>query len=184
VDKQGQLSPARYDGYTILLHWITALIVFLQFLSAEFWDEFPRSARHFLILCHMSCGFVLAVILIFRLAWRLTRGTTIAAAHSGMVERGARALHGLLYVLLAAQIPLGLFTRWTDNKPLDVFGLLIPSPLGACSKATGNLVDQIHDINAWIIMAVVGAHATAALLHHFLWRDGVLRRMLPAAAKF
>jgi cytochrome b561 len=86
--------------------------------------------------------------------------------------------------LLIAQVPLGFFTRWTDNQPLDIFGLLISSPLGHCSKSTGDFVDQLHDINAWVIMGIVGVHAIAALVHHFVWRDAVLQRMLPGARKF
>ncbi len=174
-----QASDNKYDINTIILHWLTALIVFFQFISAEFWDYFPRPERHFLIISHMSLGFLLAVILTLRVIWRLSFGTQISEIAPTLFDRGAKALHILLYLLLAAQMPLGFFTRWTDNQPLDVFGLAIASPLGACSKATGNFVDQVHDINAWIIMALVGIHAVAALVHHYLLRDTVLPRMLP-----
>lgn len=127
----------------------------------------------------MSLGAVLTVILIIRLVWRPFFGRKFPEKTPTIFDRGARALHFLLYVLLAAQMPLGFFTRWTDNQPLNVFGLLIPSPIGPCSKATGHFVDQIHDINAWIIMGLAAVHAIAALIHHFIWRDDVLRRMLP-----
>jgi cytochrome b561 len=173
----------QYDGCTIYLHWMTALIVIFQFLSAEFWDYFPQPEHHLLVLSHMSFGFALAVILTIRIAWRLSFGVKITEKNSGLLDRVAKALHLLLYVLLAAQVPLGFFTRWTDNQPLDVFGWLIASPLGHCSKVTSNLVDQIHDINAWVIMGMVGVHAIAALLHHFVWRDDVFRRMLPGAKR-
>jgi cytochrome b561 len=174
----------HYDFYTILLHWVTAAIVIFQFLSAELWGYFPRPEKHFLILSHMSMGFLLAMILTVRIIWRLLLGVKISEPSPTFLDRGARALHILIYVLLAAQMPLGFFTRWTDNHPLYVFGILIPSPLGPCSKATGPVVDQIHDINAWIIMGLVGIHALAALVHYFVWRDDVLQRMLPGQRKF
>jgi cytochrome b561 len=172
-------SNKKYDINTIILHWLTALIVFFQFISAEFWGYFPRPERHFLIISHMSLGFLLVVMLTLRIVWRVTFGTKISEIEPTLLDRGAKALHILLYLLLAAQMPLGFFTRWTDNQPLDVFGFAIASPLGTCSKATGNFLDQVHDINAWIIMALVGLHAVAALVHHYLWRDTVLQRMLP-----
>ena len=171
--------PKRYDSNTIFLHWITAFIVIFQFLSAEFWDFFPRPEKHFLILCHMSLGAALAIILIIRIPWRIFFGLKISETSPTILDRGANALHYLLYVLLVLQMPLGFFTRWTDNHPLDVFGLLIPSPLGPCAKATGDFVDQIHDINAWVIMGLAGVHTAAGLLHHYWLRDGVLRRMIP-----
>jgi cytochrome b561 len=174
-------APAnRYDSNTISLHWLTALIVVFQFLSAEFWGYLPRPERHFLIVSHMSLGFLLTAILSLRIVWRLSFGTRISEIAPALLDRGAAALHILLYLLLAAQMPLGFFTRWTDNQPLDVFGLAIASPLGICSKPTARLIDQIHDINAWVIMALAGLHAVAGLVHHYLLRDSVLQRMLPA----
>jgi cytochrome b561 len=173
-------SDNGYDINTIILHWLTALIVILQFFSAELWGYFPRPERHFLIVSHMSLGFLLAVILTLRIVWRLSFRTKIPELAPALLDRGAKALHILLYALLAAQMPLGFFTRWTDNRPLDVFGLAIASPFGPCSKATGNVVDRVHDINAWLIMALVGVQAAAALVHHYLLRDNVLQRMLPS----
>lgn len=173
----------RYDPTTILLHWATAGIAIFLFLSAEFWDFFPKPEKHFLILTHMSLGVLLAAILLIRIIWRLSAGIQIHEISPTLLDRGAKALHILLYVLLAAQMPLGLFTRWTDNQPLNVFGLLIASPLGTISKATGNFVDQIHDINAWIIMGLATVHASAALVHHYFLRDDVLQRMLPGKSQ-
>jgi cytochrome b561 len=174
----------RYDTNTIILHWLTALIVVFQFLSAEFWGYFGRTDRQLLILSHMSFGFLLAVVLTVRIVWRNAFGAKLVEMAPSLFDRGAKALHILLYVLLVLQIPLGFFTRWTDNQPLDVFGLLIASPIGLCTKATGHLVDQIHNINAWVIMALAGIHAAAALVHRLVLDDDVLQRMLPGWRKF
>ncbi|TLU70606.1 hypothetical protein FE263_21205 [Lichenicoccus roseus] len=53
----------------------------------------------------------------------------------------------------------------------------------AYDAADRSLADQVQDIHAtigWIILAVAGLHASAALLHRLLWHDGVLSRMIPA----
>lgn len=169
----------RYDAATIALHWLTAAIVVFQFASAEFWDFFPKPDKHFLILSHTSLGVLLTAVLLARIFWRSTGGARLAAPSQSLLDRGAKAVHWLLYILLVVQMPLGFFTRWTDNHPLFVFGLLIPSPLGPCSKATGHFVDQLHDINAWVIMGLVAVHSLAALVHHYVWHDEVLARMWP-----
>jgi cytochrome b561 len=176
-------SPSQYDRNTILLHWLTAFIVIYQFLSAELWDYFGHLEKHFLIVSHMSLGFLLAVLLTIRIVWRYRFGIRILETVPTLFDRGAKALHFLLYALLVIQMPLGFFTRWTDNQPLNVFGLLISSPIGVCTKSTGHLVDQIHDINAWIIIGLVGIHAAAALVHYYFWHDEVLQRMLPGLRK-
>jgi cytochrome b561 len=175
----GPAMAARYDGVTIALHWGTAVLVLLQFGLAETWGFFSRPVRHVLIAGHMSFGLILAAVIIARIFWRLGFGRALPPAGYGALDRAAVLLHRALYMLVSAEIVLGFVTRWTDNQALSFFGLLIPSPFGTFSKATGRFVDDIHNYNAWLIMSIVAVHAVAALGHHYLLRDGVLRRMLP-----
>ncbi|WP_407648206.1 hypothetical protein [Devosia rhodophyticola] len=41
----------------------------------------------------------------------------------------------------------------------------------------------MHNITAWTIIYLVGLHALAALAYHYVLKDGVLGRMVPAAAR-
>ena len=170
---------ARYDGLSIALHWATAVLVFLQFGLAETWGFFPKADRDLLIIGHLSFGLVLAAVIVLRIFWRLTFGRNSFETGRDLLGHIARMMHRALYVLTVAEVALGFFTRWTDNQPLSFFGLLIPSPFGTFCKATVGFVDDIHDVNAWLIMILVGGHTLAALGHHYLLKDGVLRRMLP-----
>ncbi|MDE1896431.1 MAG: cytochrome b [Rhodospirillales bacterium] len=177
-----ETSPAvqaslRYDQMTVALHWLTAGLVILQFGLAELWGFFPRPAHRLMVLGHMSFGLVLAAVFATRIIWRLPSHRTHFNDGPDLMALLARLMHRTLYVLLAAEIVLGVATRWTDNHPLSFFGLLIASPFGTFSRATGHFVDQIHDWNAWVIIVLAGAHAAVALLHHFVLRDGVLGRM-------
>ena len=171
---------ARYDGVSIVLHWATAALVFLQFGLAETWGFFPKANRDLLITGHISFGLVLAALIVLRILWRLTFGRKSFETGQDLVGYIARMMHRALYVLIVAEVALGFLTRWTDNQALSFFGLLIPSPFGTFSKAAGGFVDEIHDVNAWLIMVLVGGHTLAALGHHYLLKDGVLRRMLPS----
>lgn len=89
-------------------------------------------------------------------------------------------MHEALYILVAAEIPLGILTRWTDNQALSFFGLLLPSPFGPFATTTNEFVAEAHDVIAWAIIIFAGFHAAVALAHHYLLKDGVLRRMLPS----
>jgi cytochrome b561 len=174
---------ARYDGLLIALHWATAALVFLQFGLAETWGFFPKADRDLLIVGHMSFGLVLAAVIVLRILWRLTFGRNSFETDQGLIGYAARMMHHALYVLIVVEVALGFLTRWTDNQALSFFGLLIPSPFGTISKAAGGFVDDIHDVNAWLIMVLVGGHTLAALGHHYLLKDGVLRRMLPPTTR-
>ena len=170
---------ARYDGLSIALHWATAALVFLQFGLAETWGFFSKADRDLMIIGHMSFGLVLAAVIVLRIFWRLTFGRNSFETGRDLLGYIARIMHRALYVLIVAEVALGFLTRWTDNQPLSFFGLLIPSPFGTFSKATAGFVDDIHDVSAWVIMILVGGHTLAALGHHYLLKDDVLRRMLP-----
>jgi cytochrome b561 len=47
------------------------------------------------------------------------------------------------------------------------------------NKALRHLIGDWHALAANAILILAGVHAAAALFHHFILRDGVLRRMLP-----
>ena len=169
----------RHDGVTIILHWLTAALVILQFLLAETWGFFPKPVHHLMITGHMSFGLIFAAVFGLRIIWRLLPGRLHFNNGADLASRAARLMHNMLYVLAGAEIPLGILTRWTDNHALSFFGFLIRSPFGTFSKAAGGFVDELHDLTAWTVIILAGAHAAVALAHHYLLQDGVLRRMLP-----
>ena len=41
---------------------------------------------------------------------------------------------------------------------------------------------SLHNNVAWALIIIAGVHALAALFHHYVLRDGILRRMLPGSA--
>jgi cytochrome b561 len=73
---------------------------------------------------------------------------------------------------------------WLFNSaagfPLQWFGLFnLPSLTGGRDDGLRHLAIEVHETAWWILVAVLVAHAGAALKHHFLDRDDTLRRMWP-----
>ena len=169
----------RYDDFAVTLHWLTVLLVLAQFALAELWDLAERPTRHVMIVTHMSFGILLAVVLVVRIAWRLTPGHRVRPAATGRVELASEAVHYLLYGLLAAEAVLGFVLRWSGDEAMSFFGLPIPPPFAPFSKPAHHLVGEAHDVVGWTIIVVAAGHAAAALFHHFRLRDDVLWRMLP-----
>jgi len=58
------------------------------------------------------------------------------------------------------------------------FGLVTLPPLVDEDEDLGDSFAAYHEAGAWLLLAMVGLHAAAALFHHFVRRDTVLLDML------
>jgi len=177
-------EKTNYDNVAIALHWVTALLVVVQFLLAVTWDEFPRDTRENLQGVHVSLGVLLTAVVVARIAWRLMPGHQRPAIVSGWVKLASRAVHYLLYVLLVVQAGLGFAWRWGQGHDVAFFGLFaIPGPYGALARSTRHLLAEFHEKVGWAIVIIAFGHALAALYHHYRLHDRVLGRMFPPARR-
>ncbi|MEP7239688.1 MAG: cytochrome b/b6 domain-containing protein [Devosia sp.] len=176
-------SPSdRHDAVTIGFHWVTALLVLVLFGTAMAWTYLPRE-WHLRSLegVHVSLGIALAVVLVGRLVWRLVAGRRLSAIGTPLTAPLSRLVHWLLYGLLALQVGLGFSLRWLQGEEFSFFGLFSVPSLLATSRALAHQIEDLHNLTAWGLVVVAGGHAVAALIHRYLLKDGVLRRMLPIA---
>jgi cytochrome b561 len=170
----------NYDNVAIALHWATALLVVVQFVSAITWDYFPKATQQTMQSLHVSLGVLLTAVIVARLAWRMVPGHQMPSLEVGWVELASKGVHYLLYALLAAQVVSGFVFRWAQGHPVDFFGLFgIPGPFGALARPQRRLIHEVHEYIGWAIVIIALGHALAALYHHYVLKDRVLRRMLP-----
>lgn len=172
-------DKTRYDGVAITLHWLTALLVLSQFVTSQIWGYFPKPQKHLIIVTHMSFGMMLTAVILVRIVWRLLPGRQRPAALSGWVERASKAVHYVLYALLASEAVLGFALRWSGNEAMSFFGLQVAAPFAPTSKPVHHLIGDVHEYVGWTIVILALGHALAALYHHYVIRDRVLLRMLP-----
>lgn len=172
------LAPdLSYDRRTIQLHWVTAALVGLLWGVANVIDWFPKGAPKIAVRSvHIALGIVLGVVLLIRIVWRIRSGRRLPLVDHGIVGYSARIVHWALYAGLAAVILLGIANAWARGDSL--FSLFSIPKLYASNPQLKPSVEYLHKTlaNSLIILAVV--HAAAALVHHFILHDGVLRRML------
>jgi len=171
-----------YDGVAIALHWATALLVVVQFALAETWDWFAKPTRLGMESVHISLGVLLTAVVIARLVWRWLPGHQVSSVGAGWVKLASKAVHYLLYVLLVVQAGLGFAFRWAQGHPVGFFGLFgIPGPFGELARPERRQLHELHEWGGWAIVIIALLHALAALYHHYVLKDRVLKRMLPSA---
>jgi cytochrome b561 len=172
-------EPApRYDGLSILLHWLTAGLVVVLWTLGQTIDFFPKGAPKIdARSVHITLGATLGVVLLIRVLWRASAGRKLPLAAQGWLGVTAKVVHYGLYVLVAVTVVLGIFNAWQRGDVLfNVYRIpqLIPG-----DRALRHALGELHGDCADVVLIVAGLHAAAALAHHYLLRDRVLRRMLP-----
>lgn len=164
------------------IHWIVFLLVVGIYGLTYVADIFPRGdpGRNVVWWLHMSFGLLLFALVLARVGLRIIRGAPELPPEMSQLERSmAKAAHLLLYALLVAVPVLGMLQVWFRGDPLSFFGLFaVPAPF-APDRPIAGFVNELHSLSANLIVILAGLHAAAALWHHLVRKDGVLKRMLP-----
>ena len=170
-----------HPALTRAIHWTTVVAILIAVAALFARDAIEdREWRQFLLGVHRQLGLLVLVGAGVRIAFRLRRGLADHAPDMATVLRwAAKTAHVFMYGVLLALPLLGWAVTSAHGISLTFLGgLPLPSFLAADSELADTLTDY-HVWLAWGLLALVIAHVAAALWHHFVRCDGVLRAMLP-----
>lgn len=176
-------SRTRFSLPVIALHWLMLALLVLVFASAELREIFPKGSagRAGLRQWHEVFG-----LLVFGLVWlrllvrAVSRTPAIEPAPPRWQTMLATAVHVALYALMIVLPLSGWLMLSADGKPVVWLGTQLPALIGP-NPWLADALEDVHEALASIGYALVGAHAAAALFHHYVLRDNTLRLMLPVA---
>jgi cytochrome b561 len=166
------------------LHWGMAIAIIALF-ALGYWmrglnyaSPYYQSAPDL----HQSAGMVVLALLVLRLVWRLLNPKPHVSTLTRFEHIASLALQWGFYVILFVMMVAGYFILTSDGRGFEVFGIMeIPSAY--TQKGFEELAGQIHWILAYLIMAMAVLHGGAALFHHFIKKDDVLRQMIGRTSK-
>jgi cytochrome b561 len=172
----------RFDQISIFLHWLTALLIVVQFVSIwarEAMDHQSDLAAALLTL-HRSMGLSTWIVVVARLCWRryFAYLPPFPQNMPGFQQIIAKANEYGLYILLLAMPITGLMRVLLRGQPFELLVWQIPALLEP-DPAVRSLFVQAHAIGAKALMVLIAMHVGAAMFHRLVLRDGVLQRMLP-----
>ena len=166
----------KHGRLSVSLHWVIAVLFFgLVALGAwmtelGYLDRWATDALY----AHRALGIALLVLACAKLATARRVDPTGIKPWEAVA---ARATHWTLFLLLLA-VPISgyvISTSAGDAVPL-VAGLSVPALFEVSDRLRGFCV-AFHYWAAYGGAALAGLHAAAALKHHFIDRNDVLRRM-------
>jgi len=171
----------RYSAVAQCLHWLTAMLVVIAFIYGPGGSEqrVYSLAKEFDRQVHETLGISVLALTLIRLTWRLSDAKPDPPPMPRWMGRLSSLFHATLYVLLVGVPLTAIAGAWLEGHPLTLLYNVRIGPLLAESHELGRAIASTHTWLGDAILWVAGAHAAAALLHHFVLRDGVLRSMLP-----
>lgn len=182
-------SPTRYGAVAQSFHWLAVALVILAWGLGISGDALPKGpARDAGLYIHITAGLLVILLTFVRLLWRGADPSPPAEktefgdwSFAGWMGLGAKLAHFGLYVLLVAVPVIGIAVQFARGDALPVFGLFdIASPWPA-DRAFARSLKEIHELLAHGLLALAGLHAAAALVHHWVFGDRTLARMLPGS---
>ena len=174
-------SRTHYGAVAQAMHWATAILVLIAFLYGPGGSEqrVYSVTGDFDRQLHETLGLTVFILTGLRVLWRMADTRPDPPLVSRWMGLAAKALQGTLYLLLFA-IPLtAIAGAWLEGHPVTLLAGLQFAPPVAEAHKTGAWIAEIHTWLGDAILWLAGLHALAALVHHFILRDGVLRSMLP-----
>jgi cytochrome b561 len=175
----------RYGPMAQALHWATFLLLVGSFSLGLWMVELPLSPLKLrLISYHKWIGVTVFLLVLMRLAWRLySPPPPLPASVPLWQRRAAKAVHGLIYVLLIAIPLIGWLGSSAKGIPTVYLGLVRLPDLLAKDPELAKRLFLVHWVLNKALLVAVGVHVAAALKHHLVDRDEVLVRMLPTSLR-
>jgi cytochrome b561 len=172
----------RWGGVSQLLHWTIAVLILAIGTVGLLMGELPRSPKWFWVYTmHKSLGLTVLALVLVRIGWRVYAGAPAPVAGTPRWQaKAASATHGAIYLLILA-MPLSgwLYDSASGLRPFRWCGLAPVPTLAPPCRPRAVAMHGTHELLFWVLIALVVAHAGAALWHHFIQRDATLARMLP-----
>lgn len=166
-------------------HWVIAVIIIAMLVFGYFLEDVPAPLQEFAYNTHKTMGIIVLTLMVLRLGWRWCN---IQPAYSStyplMMRFLAHASHYVIYgVVIAMPISGWVMATAAGKIPHFLGWFYFPMPGISLNPHLAGQAFQLHNLLAIVLIVLLSLHVIAALFHHFVLSDNVLRRMLPGRNK-
>ncbi|MEZ9524922.1 cytochrome b [Enterovibrio norvegicus] len=195
-----QNTKEGYGFIAIALHWIVALgflgayvaVYYRHWFSEGEFSMTELNSNMVSLYLHMSFGISIAVFVVLRILWKIANKAPEDVPGGSRLEHSAA--HGMHWALYLAMIVMPL-TGYMGTK-LDtnffflfdipkfndtaLYSIIVEQWLATTWEQFESVVDAIHKFSgAYLVWLLIVMHAGAAVFHHVVRKDAVLKRMAP-----
>ena len=173
-------TDEKYGWMAVTFHWVIAGLIFFQLGLGLYMSDFPNNlAKLKLFGLHKEFGFLILFLVLLRLLWRsINQIPALPAQMPIWQKKAALWVHIGLYICLILMPISGWLISSAADLPISFFGLFTIPTLIPASESLESLFSLSHTVIAYLLMFLIVLHIAAALHHHFIVKDNILRRML------
>jgi cytochrome b561 len=178
-------TSRSYSPLQRTLHWLIAAGVIvmvplgLYMVRRGVWSNFD-ALTNTLYSWHKLIGFCILWLVVVRIIVRLMRGAPPPEPIHPVLQFGANVSHFALYVLLFLVPVLG-WTGLSAYGAMDTaLGITLPQIIPK-NEALSETILAYHGWAAILLGLIALTHIGAALMHRFIFKDGVFSRMWPGS---
>ncbi|MCP4880555.1 MAG: cytochrome b [Gammaproteobacteria bacterium] len=168
--------PTQYNRIAVLLHWLSAILIFvLLFSGSQLLEPVPNSdpGKIGVLQGHATLGVLTGILVLVRLINLKMRGKPADASPAGTFRARAASIgHKLLYILVLAVVGSGMGIAQNIDLQAVIAGEAMLPEYFEHSGARG-----LHGILTKLLALTILGHIVAALHHQFVLKDGLLTRM-------
>lgn len=167
----------RYHPALVALHWLMALVILLALVAGTLLANLPPESLDKVmgLAGHMTVGIAIGVLLLIRLAVRLsTSHPPDASTGNALLDRIGRWTHWAFYLFVAGMVLSGLGMAFGA----DLFSIVYGGAAETLPPELQELPPRIgHGIISKALIALIALHVAAALYHQIILKDRLLGRM-------
>lgn len=176
-------TPTQYGWLSRVLHWSIACLVLTQFylIYAKRYLLLDGSdqARFYMNGLHKPIGLTLLGLVLFSLLWAsINTRPPYPTAMSSIQSILALIMHKVLLMAALVMSLSGVLMSTAGGHPPNFFGFYQLPALIEQDKAFSQSCFGVHETVGSILLCLIVLHVLAALKHHFVDKDTILRRML------
>jgi cytochrome b561 len=176
-----QNTSETYGSVAKTFHWLIFILIACLLTAGFIMTGLPNSPDKFWVYgVHKSLGITVLTLACLRLGWKAVNVAPRLPVNLHRLEKFlAHAGHAILYALMVGMPLSGWAMSSASGFTVSVFGWFTLPNLVAPDKELKHTLRDLHSTLAWALIIMVSLHVLAALLHHFYYKNNVLRRMLP-----
>ncbi len=172
-------TASRYGSVAIIFHWLMAVLLILLVAIGLYMTRIPVSLEKLKLYgWHKEWGLLALMLVMLRIVWRIGNITPLLTNLPVWERLAAHTVHWSFYVLMFALPITGWMLTSAAGLVPSFFGLWVLPALVPPNPHLQNLFTEIHKWLSYALILIFCGHVGAALKHHFIDKDDILKRML------